>query len=194
MPITAKRRGAGRDPPTEEQPEQARADNPDEEAATFTRFLYRPNWFVISQTDGKPYELPARIAWQKDLALAALHINEIPFTALSGNIQGYAQQRSLAINPIAALPHKTLFHELGHIELGHTQKKDFAETDNLPRHLQEAEAEGVALLCLDTLNLPGAEYSRGYIQNWLAGDKIVETSAQRIFGAADRILKAGRGE
>jgi hypothetical protein len=46
------------------------------------------------------------------------------------------------------------------------------------------------LLC-ESLELPGAEYSRGYIQNWLQGDVIPEKSAQKIFGAADRILKAG---
>ncbi len=98
---------------------------------------------------------------------------------MSGNIQGYAEHRNLAINPVAALPHKTLFHELGH-----TEKKGFTETNNLPRHFQEAEAESVALLLLDTLQLQGAEYSRGYIQNWLAGEKMPETSAQRIFGAS----------
>jgi len=39
--------------------------------------------------------------------------------------------------------------------------------------------------------MPGAEYCRGYIQNWLAGAEILERSAQRIFSAADKILKAG---
>ena len=39
--------------------------------------------------------------------------------------------------------------------------------------------------------MPGAEYCRGYIQNWLQGSTIPERSAQRIFAAADKILKAG---
>jgi hypothetical protein len=39
--------------------------------------------------------------------------------------------------------------------------------------------------------MDGAEYCRGYIQNWLAGADIPERSAQRIFSAADKILKAG---
>jgi hypothetical protein len=42
------------------------------------------------------------------------------------------------------------------------------------------------------LELPGAEFCRGYLQHWLEGDIIPEKSAQRIFGAADRILRAGR--
>jgi hypothetical protein len=62
----------------------------------------------------------------------------------------------------------------------------------MPRKLEEAEAECTALLLTESLGLPGAEYCRGYIQNWLAGDTIPERSAQRIFHAADQILKAGR--
>ncbi len=44
------------------------------------------------------------------------------------------------------------------------------------------------MLVLDALDLPGAEYCRGYIQAWLAGDTIPEANAQRIIKAADRIL------
>lgn len=110
---------------------------------------------------------------------------------LNGNCQGYAKGRQIAINPVAQMKVKTTLHELAHIELGHTRDKEFTETDNLPRHIQEAEAESVALLLLETLKLDGAAYCRGYVQNWLSGNKIPDTSAQRIFGAADRILKAG---
>jgi hypothetical protein len=39
--------------------------------------------------------------------------------------------------------------------------------------------------------MDGAEFCRGYIQNWLSGAEIPERSAQRIFSAADKILKAG---
>ena len=42
------------------------------------------------------------------------------------------------------------------------------------------------------LDLPGVEFSRGYIQSWWgAGNPIPERSAQRILKAADQILKAG---
>jgi len=57
--------------------------------------------------------------------------------------------------------------------------------------LREVEAEAVALLVCESLGLACSEYCRGYIQNWLEGDVIPEKSAQKIFGAADRILKAG---
>ena len=39
---------------------------------------------------------------------------------------------------------------------------------------------------------PGLEACRGYIQHWLDGREIPERNAQRIFKAADAILRAGR--
>jgi hypothetical protein len=57
--------------------------------------------------------------------------------------------------------------------------------------LREVEAECVALICCDSLKLGSAEHSRGYIQHWLAGQSIPEKSSQKIFKAADAILKAG---
>jgi hypothetical protein len=89
------------------------------------------------------------------------------------------------------MPHKTLFHEAAHIELGHTLEASFTDAEITPRSLREAEAEAVALLLCESLELPGPELSRGYIQSWLRGDVIPEKSAQKIFEAADRILRAG---
>jgi hypothetical protein len=99
---------------------------------------------------------------------------------------------------MAQLPHKTLFHEAAHVLLGHTAESDFADTERTPKNLREVEAEAVALLCCEALNLEGATYCRGYIQNWLYpmvgynGAGIPEKSAQKIFHAADQILRAGR--
>ena len=99
---------------------------------------------------------------------------------------------------MAQLPHKTLFHETAHVVLGHTIEADFADTERTPKNLREVEAEAVALLCCEALSLEGAAYCRGYIQNWLypaVGDNgaaIPEKSAQKIFHAADQILRAGR--
>jgi hypothetical protein len=48
------------------------------------------------------------------------------------------------------------------------------------------------MICCETLGLDGADYCRGYIQNWnKSGEPIPEHSAQKIFRAADLILKAG---
>ena len=135
--------------------------------------------------------MPEIPAWSKERALAALGIQEVPFVETNGNVQGYARKREIAISPIAAMPHKTLFHELAHIELSHTVESDFSDSEITPRNLREVEAEAVAMLLCESLELQGSEYARGYIQHWLNGDVIPEKSAMKIFGAADRILKAG---
>src|SRR2546426_1756466 len=157
---------------------------------TFKRFVFKRNWFILSQTEGAEYKAPAIPAWDRTRTLQTLNVEEIPFDMMNGNCQGFAKARQIAINPVAQHPAKTTFHELAHIELGHTSEA-VHDSETLPRNLKEAEAEAVALLCLESLGMDGAEYCRGYIQSWLSGATIPERSAQRIFSAADKILKAG---
>lgn len=170
------------------------AETGDETEVAFTRFTYRPKWFVLAQTEGQPYEAPTPPEWNKAHALEQLQITEVPFTLLDGNCQGFARRREVAVSPIAALPFKTLVHELAHVVLGHTTEHEMRDGDVTPRDIREAEAEGTALLVLGALQLPGLEDCRGYIQHWLKGQPIPERSAQRIFKAADAILRAGRVE
>ena len=86
---------------------------------------------------------------------------------------------------------------MAHVIL-HTSEGDFSDTETTPRSLCEVEAEAVALLCCESLGLEGANFCRGYIQNWLRrgvegnAEAISEKSAQKIFRAADQILRAGR--
>ena len=180
MPVTCKRTVK----------EQGPDGNETESEVAFKRFVFRRNWFMLAQTDGAEYQAPAIPTWDRARALHTLGVEEIPFESLSGNIQGYARNRQIAINPLAQMPAKTTFHELAHIKLAHTTEA-VHDSEALPRNLKEVEAEAVALLCLESLGLECAEYCRGYIQNWLAGAEIPERSAQRIFSAADKILKAG---
>lgn len=190
MPITATRT------PAADQPAAGADPDADQHPETFTRFVYRPRWFVLSQTDGQDVAALPTPAWNQTRALDTLGIVEEPFTATDGNCQGYARQRSIAVSPVAELPHKTRFHELAHVVLGHTTEADAGLTDSdlTPRSLREVEAEAVALVCLEALGLPGAEHCRGYIQHWnerRGAEPIPARSAQRIFKAADQILKAG---
>jgi hypothetical protein len=158
----------------------------------FARFIYRPRWFVLSQTEGQEVEPSLPPTWEKAKALMALNITETPFDLLDGNTQGYAKGRSISVSPLAALPHKTLFHELAHVTLGHTAEGQTHDGERTPRNLIEVEAESVAFILCETLQLTGAEYCRGYIQDWLKGETIPERSAQKIFHAADVIIRAGR--
>jgi antirestriction protein ArdC len=169
-------------------------DNETGESGTvaFTKFTYRPKWFVLAQTDGQPYAAPAPPEWNKTRALEALQVTETAFDMPDGNCQGFARGREVAVSPIAAVPFKTLVHELAHVVLGHTLEHTMVDGDVTPRNIREVEAESVALLVLGALNQDGLEYCRGYIQHWLRGEEIPERSAQRIFKAADAILRAGR--
>ena len=165
----------------------------EEDEDTYTRFVYRPHWFVLAQTAGKPYVAQELPDWSETRALATLKIERIPFNHLDGNAQGFARKRGVAISPVAFAPHRTLFHELAHVALGHTgEVSELSDGEEPARNIREVEAECVALICCESLRLSGAEFSRGYIQHWLRGDEIPERSAQKIFKAADRILRAGR--
>jgi hypothetical protein len=140
MPITCKRR-----------------DDESDEEHTFTSFVYKARWFVLSQTEGQELEPITIPEWDAERALAALSIERVPFDHTDGNIQGFARKRQVAINPLAQLPFKTLFHELGHVIL-HTDEGHFADDETTPRSLCEVEAESVALLCCESLGLEGADY------------------------------------
>jgi antirestriction protein ArdC len=164
------------------------------EAVTRYRFALRPYWFVLAQTDGEAAITLSIPGFDLATALRELRIEQVDFASTDGNAQGYASQRTIAINPLAQLPHKTTFHELGHIVLGHTEEGKLVDSDLTPRNIREVEAESVALICCEALQLPGAEYARGYIQAWISGETLSDRSAQRIFSAASAILKAGRGE
>lgn len=185
MPVTVKGKKKA-DPPPELEPDAA-------DDGTYTRFVYRPHWFVLSQTKGEPYvpqELPD---WSESTALAALSVTRVPFIHPDGNAQGYAAGRTVSVSPVAFAPHRTLFHELAHVLLGHTGDEGrMDDGEHTPKNLREVEAEAVALICCESLGLPGAEFCRGYLQHWLQGEVIPERSAHRIFKAADGVLRAGR--
>lgn len=165
----------------------------EEEIIKYQDFIYKNQWFALSQTEGKQYNIEnIAVNWNKSQALQALKIKEIVFSTLNGNTQGYATfENEIAINPLAQLPFKTLFHEIAHIVLGHTNKEILADNEDLTRNIIEVEAEATALLCLESLGLEGSEYCRGYIQNWLKDSKLTDKNAKRIILAADKILKAG---
>ena len=108
MPITVRRKQADVEP------------DADETADIITRFVYKPRWFVVSQTSGDPIPEAVEPSWDRETALSGLDVTEIPFDHTDGNCMGFARDRSIAINPINPLPHKTRFHEIAHVLLGHT--------------------------------------------------------------------------
>jgi hypothetical protein len=120
MPLTCKRTETVREDDGTEQDEEF----------VFTHFTYKAHWFVLSQTEGAEYQAPAIPEWNEQKALEALNIQRVDFEDLDGNTQGYAKRgRKVAVSPVAALPHKTLFHELAHVTLGHCDEGDLSDTE-----------------------------------------------------------------
>lgn len=150
--------------------------------------------FGLSDTEGPelpPFELPE---WDLPTAMQTLDIKQVPFTELDGNMQGYSLNREFALNPIAESPAKTMFHELGHIVLGHTTETGTAEY-RTHRGLMEFQAESTAFLTmneLEQLTPAEASDSRGYVQHWLRDQRPPDVAIRQVFGATDKILKAGR--
>jgi hypothetical protein len=98
-------------------------------------------------------------------------------------------RKAIAINPVVALLHKTMFHELAHVILVHTEGGQLSDDEQTRAAC--AKSRRNLLLCSTSLGLEGEEFARGYIQNWLGGTSIPEKSAQKIFVTA-AILKAGK--
>jgi len=81
---------------------------------------------------------------------------------------------------------KTLVHELAHVLL------HVSGDTRLPRDLCELEAESVAFIVCDHLDLDTSAYSFGYVASWTAGEDVqkrIRESGERILGAARRILE-----
>jgi antirestriction protein ArdC len=171
---------------------ESEQDEPEEVA--LTRFVHRRNWFVLGQTEGAEYAPEPLPTWDRARALQTLGIEQTPFDHLDGNTWGFARGKQIAISSLSPMPDRTLLHEIAHVVLGHTSEGVEQDGPRTPRSLREVEAEGVALLCAAALGLKGAEYSAGYLQHWSRGSEIPERSCQRIFKAADAILRAGSSE
>jgi len=155
------------------------------------QFTFEARWFSLDQTEGRPFEqqsvpLPQ---WDKNLTLPSLAITEEPFSSTDGNCQGYAFERTVAVNPIARFPQKTLVHEVAHVILGHTQKPLW-DGEVLPKETRELEAEGTAYVFGHLVGLPGLDASRAYVNSWGAKE-ITADVGTHVLTAVDRILRAG---
>jgi hypothetical protein len=164
------------------------------EGATKSFFIFRRNWFGLSSTQGEEFTPPALPAWNEEKALETLAITKIPFQRINGNCMGFARPNlhQVSISPLVDDYYMTLFHELAHCLL-HKSGGTHGEKDK-PYHVDEFEAEATAYLVGGALGVGELFYSRGYLQHFLQGGKIVdvkEANMKRALAAADKILKAG---
>ncbi len=166
----------------------------EEEEAAIIGFKAVRRIFTLSQTEGEDLPPIALPEWDVDAALAKLNITKVPFLKNDANIQGYARGREIALNPFAVHPGKTLMHELGHVVLGHTLPETITEYET-HRGIMEFQAEATSHLTMNELGQltdEMATHSRGYIQDWLQGERPPDTAIRQVFVATDQILKAGR--
>lgn len=175
-------------------PITVKREDEDGEEHAFTRFKMVKCIFGLSDTGGPDVPLPEPDEWKLDHALSNLSIQRVPFTELDGNMQGYSFGHNIAVSPLAVYPFKTTIHEIGHVVLGHTLGLSNPEVTQ-HRGLREFQAESTAhLVCneLDQLPEDAAEVSRGYIQDWLHGQRPGDPHIRQVFAATDKILRAGR--
>ncbi len=150
--------------------------------------------FPLSATGGKELPHVEPPGWSLAQALDKMGIREVPFDQTAGNIQGWSRGLEFGINPLAVNRNKTVFHELGHIALGHTLPDRHNEHAQ-HRGLMEGEAEAVALLITKEVGLlddETASHIRGYLKHWMGDDGFPEKSIRRIFRTVEAILRAGR--
>lgn len=111
------------------------------------------------------------------------------YEPIPGETNGFAsidgtKQIVVDVNLSDAMKAKTATHELAH-SLLHAE----GEGRDLPRNVQELEAESVAYVVAGALGLDTAEYSIGYLCGWSKGDgDKVRATAERVMGAAKVIL------
>ena len=156
-------------------------------------FKLVPCMFGVSETEGDdlpPWEPPT---WSKERALKTLKITEVKYAMIDPNCQGYSSKNTVAVNPLARFPFKTLIHEIAHVTHGHTTDEGLDEYQT-HRGLMEFQAESTAYLVLnelDALKQFDPAESRHYIATWLQGQTPSEQDIKRVFSVADRIIKAG---
>lgn len=152
--------------------------------------------YALSDTEGADLPEVKTPGWDLQTALDTFGIKEVPFDSINGDLQGYSRGLEFAINPVAVNPHKTRFHELAHILLGHTLPHHYEEYQ-AHRGIQEFQAEATAYLVMNELELMDdetASTSRAYIRHWLKDEQPPDQSIRQVFTVADRILKVGRIE
>jgi hypothetical protein len=159
--------------PSPEPPEGESIAEKRERVARLIGFKVVRAVFPLSATDGPELPPQPTPGWDLRTALNKLGITEVPFGQINGNIQGVSHGTEFSINPVAVNRNKTVFHELGHIILGHTLPHHFEEY-RAHRGVYEFQAEATAYLVMNELELMDEEtasHSRGYISHWMHGER-----------------------
>lgn len=158
-----------------------------------TVFIKKKYWFGLSQTEGEEFKQEIIPDFDINQTLKNLQIEQIEFSNIDGNSQGYAipNQKKVAVNPLSYSPFGTLIHEIAHCIL-HDKDNKIIDGKLLDISTKEFEAETTAyLVCSSLGKFENLEYSRGYIGDWIKRDEVQEINFKRAFDCANKILQAG---
>lgn len=159
-------------------------------------FTYKASAFVLAQTEGEELELAELVPFDLAAALKDANITCVPFDIVDGNCQGFARPgRQISVSPVAAHPERTLFHEIGHVLLGHVDKNAVVDDEVRNYSTNEVEAETFSYLVCGLLGIADDETSRaesrGYIRYWMENAPASDwndKNVRRVFTAVDRFL------
>lgn len=154
--------------------------------------------FDISQTDGKELtmdkvcmSLNGEIENFDGYVQATRDLVTIPIIIKEKNsadsVKGYCSPKEIVIYKDTELQMlKTLFHELGHVLLDHTNPNC-----DISRDEKECQAESVAFIVANSLGFDVSEYSFEYIGTWASKRTLedVKKSLSGIVNVSKRILE-----
>jgi len=128
--------------------------------------------------------------WNEATALAALTVELVPFVALDGNVQGYAQpvgrSQSTPSQRFRTRRSSTNWPTLCWV----TATNPVSRNQRLCRATSaKSKLRPLRFFAASLWDSLGAEYSRGYIQEWGKGQPINERSGTTDLSRCDQILR-----
>lgn len=187
--------------------EQKRLDTTDERAIVGYRYL---PIFDVAQTSGDPV-LSAKDFVKENLAdhqnvtslynafkdylnqQTDLKVSEVPLATLNG-AKGYFQPSTNEIviggdESDNALKLKTLYHEYAHSQL-HGLKSAFKDR---PRAYQETQAEAVAYVAMQNIDVDTSNYSLGYVAAWAKDKAVIHSALSEIQQVSNKVIELSEG-
>ncbi len=177
--------------PTSFKKETGEMNDNDEPITETIPYFITVSVFDVSQTDGEPIDLGCSDLIGKGAVkfddMAKLATVPVEMQGAS-TANGWTNGSKIVISDQGHESSRvaTLFHEMAHVELGHTGIA--AHIDGQPRDIKEMEAEAVSFLVCSAVGIENKQAAL-YLGNWNAdGDKL-NKSGTRILKTAEKIIK-----
>ena len=122
-----------------------------------------------------------------------LKVSEVPLATLNG-AKGYFQPSTTEIviggdEPDNTLKLKTLYHEYAHSQL-HGLKSAFKDR---PQAYQETQAEAVAYVAMQNIDVDTSNYSLGYVATWAKDKAVIHSALSEIQQVSNKVIELSDG-